>query len=299
MSDRRTKTEKTLRILVVDDKPFQRRLTIETLRQMRSVVVEHVESADHCIETLPLFAPDIIVTTWDMDGSDGVAMTARIRAGECGETFRRVPIVVVTERGRPSDIDRARSSGVNEFVQTPFSTATLLRRVRETQRRIRDFVESAKYVGPCRRRRASEIDYDGPRRRLFDSNDKQADAPDVQIRKGLARMYCERIGELLKALKPGDADALRDLGLTSGQLSALAGDMKDRLLMSACSSLFNYVKGVGAGHSLNAEVVQAHLDSIVQLAELPDSQVELRQTVTQQLTVMVTKKLRQAGGRAA
>jgi hypothetical protein len=71
--------------------------------------------------------------------------------------------------------------------------------------------------------------------------------------------------------------------------------MKDRLLMSAASSLFNYIKGVGADAPLNVDVVQAHLDSIVQLAELPNYQVELRQTVTQQLTVMVTKKLRQAG----
>jgi len=299
MSDRRTKTQKTLRILVVDDKPFQRRLTIETLRQMRNVVVEYVENADLCIEMLPFFAPDIVVTTWDAGAIDGVAMTARIRAGECGEAYRRVPVVVVTERGRPSDINRARSSGVNEFVQTPFSTMTLLRRVRETQRRNRDFIESSRYVGPCRRRRPNEMDYDGPRRRLFDSNDKQADAPDVQIRKGLARMYCERIGVLLKALKPGDASGLRDLGLTCGQLSALAEDMKDRLLMSAASSLFNYIKGVGADAPLNVDVVQAHLDSVIQLTELPNSQVELRQTVTQQLTVMVTKKLRQAGGRAA
>lgn len=288
-------------MLVVDDKPFQRRLTIETLRTMRSVIVEYVDNADHCIEMLAVFQPDVIVTTWDMDGSDGVNMTQRIRAGEAGQPYRRVPVVLVTERGRASEIARARSAGVNEFVQTPFSTTTLLRRVRETQRRQRDFVESSKYVGPCRRRRALETAYDGPRRRLFDTNDAQADTPDIQIRKGMARMYCERIGLLLKALKPGDAAALRDLGLISGQLSALASDMKDRLLMSAASSLFNYIKGVGADASLNLEVVQAHLDSVVQLAELPNSQVELRQTVTQQLTVMVSKKLRQAGqtGKAA
>ena len=59
------------------------------------------------------------------------------------------------------------------------------------------------------------------------------------------------------------------------------------------------IKGVGAEAPLNVEVVQAHLDSIVQLAELPNHQVELRQTVTQQLSVMVTKKLRQAGQAAA
>lgn len=294
MADRRAQ-EKILRILVVDDKPFQRRLTTETLRQMRTVSVEHVENVDHCLTLLPLVQPHVVVAAWDADGCDGVVLAKRIRSGEAGDEYRRVPIVVVTERGRVSDIDRARSAGVDEFVQVPFSTNTLLRRVRETQRRNRDFVESTKYIGPCRRRRPRDGEYEGPRRRLFDSGDKNADSPEVQIRKGLARMYCERIGALLSGLKPGDAEGLRDLGLTCGQLSALAGDMQDRLLMSAASSLFNYIKGVGADAPLNVEVVQAHLDSIVQLAELPNHQVELRQTVTQQLSVMVTKKLRQAG----
>jgi len=295
MADRRAQKQRVLRILVVEGKPFQRRLTTETLRTMRNVTVEHADNADHCMQMLPFFQPDLVVTAWDMEDGDGVTMTRRIRTGEAGDCYRRVPIVLVTERGRVSDIDRARSAGVDEFVQIPFSAAALLRRVRETQRRKRDFVESGKYVGPCRRRRQREAAYDGPRRRLFDSHDQNADAPDVQIRKGLARMYCERIGAQLQALKPGDAAALRELGLTCGQLSALAGDMKDRLLMSACSSLFSYIKGVGAEAPLNIEVIRAHLDSIVQLAELPNSQVELRQTVTQQLSVMVTKKLRQAG----
>ncbi len=295
MADRRAHVQKLLRILVVDDKPFQRRLTTETLRQMRTVQVEHAESVDHCLSMLPVMQPHVVVAAWDVDGCDGVSLAQRIRAGEAGDTCRRVPIVIATERCRVTDIARARTAGVNEFVQVPFSTTTLLRRVRETQRKGRDFVESAKYVGPCRRRGARGEEYEGPRRRLFDSNDKNADSPEIQIRKGLARMYCERIGVQLRAWKPGDVDGLRDLGLTCGQLSALAGDMKDRLLMSAASSLFNYIKGVGADAPLNVDVVQAHLDSMVQLAELPNHQVELRQTVTQQLTVMVTKKLRQAG----
>lgn len=295
MTGMRAEEQKTLRILVVDDRPFQRRLTSETLRQMRHVEVEHVDSADHCVAALAYVQPDVVVTAWDMNGCDGLAMTQRIRAGEAGDVYRRVPIILITERGRASDIDRARTAGVDEFVQVPFSTATLLRRVREAQSRRRDFVESTKYIGPCRRRRPRAEDYDGPRRRLFDSGDKNADAPDVQIRKGLARMYAERISAMLKGQKPGNADAARDLALTCGQLSALAGDMKDRLLMSATSSLFNYVKGVGADAGMNTEVVQAHLDVIVQLAELPNHQAEVRQTVTQQLSVMVTKKLRQAG----
>ena len=65
--------------------------------------------------------------------------------------------------------------------------------------------------------------------------------------------------------------------------------------MSATSSLFNYIKGVGADAAFNTDVAKAHLDAILQLAELPNHQIELRQTVTQQLSVMVTKKLRQSG----
>jgi len=207
----RTNEQTILRILVVDDQPFQRRLTTETLRTMRDVSVEHVDSAEHCVASLAFFQPDVVVTAWDMTTVDGVALTLRIRAGEAGESYRKVPVILVTDRGRFSDIDRARSAGVDEFVQRPFSTTTLLQRVRAAQSRRRDFVESTRYTGPCRRRRSPDDDYDGPRRRMFDGADKSADAPDVQIRKGLARMYCERIGGLLKAMKPADVEAMRDL----------------------------------------------------------------------------------------
>ncbi len=284
-----------LRILVADGSTFQRRLTTETLRSVGRVHVDYAENTEQCLMALSYCQPDILIADWDLDDGGGLALVKRIRTGEAGQAFRRVAIIMVASGNSASDVQRARNLGVDELVIRPFSTQTMLKRVAEVRARRRDFVESTRYVGPCRRRRAIGELYDGPRRRLFDSNDKNADAPDVQIRKGLARMYCERIGVLLRALQPGDAASVRDLCLTCGQLSALAGDMKDRLLMSATSSLFNYIKGVGAEAPLNLGVVQAHLDSIVQLAELPNHKVEIRQTVTQQLSVMVTKKLRQAG----
>jgi CheY-like chemotaxis protein len=221
-------------------------------------------------------------------------LVARLRAGEAGDVARRLALVMVAETNSAADVERARSAGVDEFVLRPFSTAALISKVDEVKTRRREFIESAHYTGPDRRRRRAGPDYDGPRRRLFDQADKAADAPDVQIRKGLARMYVERISMMLDAGSP-DRDGMRELCLTCGQLSALASDMRDRLLESATSSLFNYLKGVGAGSPMNREVVQAHLDAILKLAELPNSQTDLRQTVTQQLAVMVTKKLRQAG----
>ncbi len=287
-------TELPLKVLVVDDQPFQRRLILETLRAAGRVDVDHAESAEQALIALSYFQRDILIVDWDVGDREGLDLVRRLRAGEAGDAMKALPIIMVTGRGRQSEIERARNAGVDEIVQRPFSTTIMVRRVMEVRRRRRDFIQSSTYAGPCRRRRRDE-DYDGPRRRLFDMNDKRADAPDVQIRKGLARMYVEAIGKQLKALQPGKPETMRDLCLSCGQLSALAGDMNDKLLMSACSSLFNYVKGVGAEATLNADVVQAHLDAILQLAELPNFQVDLRQTVTQQLAVMVTKKLRQAG----
>lgn len=287
--------EAVLNILVVDDHPFQRRLIAETLRPAGRVEIHYADSVDQGLGSLKFLQPDIIIADWDVGGGEGLSLVQRIRAGEGGETARKTPIIIVTSRGTSSTVEKARNSGIDEFVVRPFSTATMLKRVMEVRARRRDFIESTRYVGPCRRRSAAGDGYDGPRRRLFDNADKNADAPDVQIRKGLARMYVERISGQLAALKPGDAEAKRDLCLTCGQLSALAGDMSDRLLMSATSSLFNYIKGVGAEAHFNVDVAKAHLDAILQLAELPNHQIELRQTVTQQLSVMVTKKLRQAG----
>ncbi|MGE0742217.1 MAG: PleD family two-component system response regulator [Hyphomonadaceae bacterium] len=282
-----------LKILVVDGRPFQRRLITETLRALGRVEIEYAETADHCLFALAYFQPDIVIIDWDVDGGQGLALVKRLRAGEAGQGLRPLPVVMVASRNKASDVERARNCGVDEFIIRPFSTSTMLRRVREVQSRRREFVESTRYAGPCRRRRR-DLSYDGPRRRLFDSGDKRADAPDVQIRKGLVRMYVERLSGQLVALGDGDASGMRDLCLASGQLSALAGDMKDALLMSASSSLFNYLKGIGADGALNRDVVKAHLDALLQLAELPNYQVDVRQTVTQQLSVMVTKKLRQA-----
>ncbi len=282
-----------LRVLVADHRPFQRRLVADALRAAERVDVGYAETGDQCLVALSYFEPDLLIADWDLDGGQGLHLVRRLRSGEAGEEHRKLSIIMVAAHHTTGDVERARNAGVDEVVLRPFSTFTLAKRMQELQIRKRDFIESPNYVGPCRRRR-NDPHYDGPRRRMFDGADKAADAPDVQIRKGLARMYVERIAMLLRDAET-DPDGICDVCLACAQLSTLAADMKDRLLMSASSSLFNYVKGVGAGAQPNNDVVQAHLDAIVQLAELPNSKADLRHTVTQELSVMVTKKLRQAG----
>jgi CheY-like chemotaxis protein len=284
-----------LKVLIVDDQPFQRRLIAETLRTMGRVRIEQAESMTQCFEALSFFAPDLLITDWDMAGGDGLDLVRRLRIGEAGEHLKALPVIMAAERNKCRDVEKARNSGVDEFLLKPFNTAALVKRVEEVQRARRDFIESVVYVGPCRRRaRRVEAEYEGPKRRLFDADDVNADAPDVQIKKGLARMYAERIQVLTTKAAPDNPNGMRDVSLACAQLSQLATDMGDKMLMSASSSLFSYAKGLGADGVLNPGVVKAHLDAIVQLAELPNSQYELRATVTRELSVMVTKKLRAA-----
>lgn len=282
-----------LRFLVVDDQPFQRRLVAETLRAFGASRVEYADSTNQCLEVFSYFTPDVLITGWDMSDGDGIELVRRLRAGDAGPILRRLPIIMAATRNKERDIEVARNSGVDEFLLRPFNTASLIARVEAVTKRRRDFVESVVYVGPCRRRKMIS-DYEGPLRRLFDSDDAEADTPDVQIKKGLARMYAERIMMLLPEATPGNRNGMRDLSLACAQLQALARDLGERLLMRGADSLLHYVRGVGAEGELNMDVIRAHLDAIVQLAELPNSRADIRQAVASELGVMVEKKLKQA-----
>lgn len=280
-----------LKILVADSHIFQRRLLAETLRSGGRTLVDYAENAEHCSAALALIPFDILVIDWEVDGGAGLDVVGRVRGGHYGEMAKRIPIILVSPPRSSREVGQARNAGIDEFVVRPYTTGAMLDRVTEVRENRREFIESTNYVGPCRRRRAADESYSGPRRRLFDGADAQADSPDVQIRKGLARAYCDRISALLQQIKSDALEALRDLCLACGQLHALAGDTRDAQLMAASSSLFNYVRGVGATANLNPGVMQAHLDAIIKLAELPNYQFEIRQAVTNELGVLVARKL--------
>jgi DNA-binding response OmpR family regulator len=282
-----------LRVLVADHHLHQRRMVADTVRATGRARIEYAGDPTHAVISLETFRPDIIVVDWDLNGCDGLLLVRRLRSGEAGARAKAIPIIM-TGQCTAIEVETARTAGVDEFVARPFSTHTMMKRVMEVRLRRRQFIETPTYTGPCRRRRVADESYEGPWRRLFDTDDKRADAPEVQIRKGMVRMYVERINGHMGALTPGDSGAFRELTLMAGQLSTLASDMKDKQLSASTASLFNYVKGVGEG-GLRRDVVDAHLGAVLQLAELQNHQVEIRQTVTNELSALVAKLLQQKG----
>ncbi len=285
-----------LSFLVVDDQPHQRRLITETLRQWGAGRIDQAASAEECFKQLRFYTPHILITDWDMADGAGIDLVKRIRAGAAGVPLKKIPVIMVTERNTLADIETARNCGIDEFILKPFSTAGLLSRIEAVLENRRDFVDSQVYIGPCRRRKML-IDYEGPLRRLFDEDSDEADAPEIQMKKALARKHIVHANGVMRELSPGDRSRLREIFKANREILSLAGQMKDKMLMAASDSLKSYLEGVGASPRLNPEVLEAHVDAMTKLVDLPNAQADLRNAVTRALAALVQKKLH--GGAAA
>jgi len=237
----------------------------DALRSLGRAHIAYAATVEECFSYLRVCPPDVLFVDWEFASDAGLGLVRQVRAGGAGEGSRKLPIIMLAEHRRQRDVDAARNAGVDEFVVRPFSVLTVQKRIKSIQ------LKQAYAEGR------------GP-------ND---DTPEVQIRKGLVRMYVDRLLGMLATLPPG-GDA-REFKLTCAQLSVLANDLKEPLLISGTFSLSNYIRAVGGEDRMNRSVVEAHLQAILQLAELPNCEYELRRTVTSELEKLVAKKL----GRAA
>jgi len=85
-----------------------------------------------------------------------------LRKNASGST-KELPVIMVTNRLSAEDIFAIRDAGVNEIAVKPCSIAQILQRVEAVASSPRQFVWSADFVGPDRRRR--EHNFAGPERR--------------------------------------------------------------------------------------------------------------------------------------
>ncbi len=126
-------------VLIVEDEVPMRRLLRATLDAHGYRVVEagtlaegHVAATTH--------NPEIVVLDLGLPDGDGLALVRSLR------TWTRVPIVVVSARGRDDDKITALDAGADDYVTKPFSTGELLARLRVALRHAATPAESAPVV---------------------------------------------------------------------------------------------------------------------------------------------------------
>lgn len=142
------------RILVADDWQTNRELLRQQLEEARFVVAL-AANGDECIELARTWDPECIILDVKMPGMDGIETCRRLRA----ELTHLVPVLFVTGHDASDETAAAAlDAGGNDFLTKPYSTLTLLARVRSqvsvfrAHARLRELVMHDELTGVFSRR---------------------------------------------------------------------------------------------------------------------------------------------------
>jgi two-component system chemotaxis response regulator CheY len=155
-----------LKILLVDDNHHMRILLGEILR---AIGVKHLfEAADggQALQFLRREPVDIVMTDLAMQPLDGIDFVRLIR-NSADSPAPMIPVIMITGHSTMRRIGEARDAGVNEFLAKPVTARGVIQRITEIVERPRQFIRTADYFGPDRRRR-NDPHYGGPKRRSAD-----------------------------------------------------------------------------------------------------------------------------------
>jgi len=114
-------------VLVIDDEAQIRRLLRVSLERNGYQVVE-ASTGQEGIDQAIGHQPDLVLLDLGLPDTDGLTVLRRIRE------WSKVPILVVSVRGREDDKINALDSGANDYITKPFGTGELLARLRVVQR---------------------------------------------------------------------------------------------------------------------------------------------------------------------
>ncbi|MEQ9143607.1 MAG: response regulator [Parvibaculaceae bacterium] len=171
-----------LRILIVEDSAQMCELLCVLLEAMGITDVFVAHDGEEGYALFLEHVPDIIITDGAMSPIDGYELTDRIRKNPDNPN-PYVPIIMLSGHLEEERVERARATGVTEYLAKPVSSDTLYERLTSIVSSPYYFVRTPTYLGPDRRRKTSALVYSGPERRDTDPLPPR-DEKIVQLEKG-------------------------------------------------------------------------------------------------------------------
>jgi CheY-like chemotaxis protein len=117
---------------VEDDEDIQRivRMSLERVGKMR---VQIVTDPTLAIAAMKAFKPDLVMLDWMMPGMDGPAL---FREMKNHAELAGVPVVFITAKAGPRDLDELKSLGAAGTISKPFSPKDLPDQLRAIWRKL-------------------------------------------------------------------------------------------------------------------------------------------------------------------
>jgi two-component system, HptB-dependent secretion and biofilm response regulator len=114
--------ENTIKILVVDDIPANRKLLHKMLEVIIDCEIIEAQCGSEAIEICSVSMPDLILMDINMPNVDGYQATVAIKE-IMGDRY--MPIIFVTALSEDSSLSRALGSGGDDFISKPFNARVL------------------------------------------------------------------------------------------------------------------------------------------------------------------------------
>jgi CheY-like chemotaxis protein len=110
-------------VLAVDDEPDNLDL-IADLLEFQGASVERAADAQHGLDLLEVFEPNLILLDLAMPGMDGWELHRKLRLRP---KLASVPIIALTALAMQSDKEKVLAAGFDGYVTKPFRVAALLK----------------------------------------------------------------------------------------------------------------------------------------------------------------------------
>lgn len=114
-------------ILIADDEP-NIVISLEYLMQREGYEVHVARDGLQALEMLRRLRPQLLLLDVMMPGKSGFEVCQELRADE---TLKDTRVLMLTAKGRDTDIAKGLGLGADAYISKPFSTKDLVQRVRE------------------------------------------------------------------------------------------------------------------------------------------------------------------------
>ncbi len=114
------------RILIVDDEP-NIVLSLEFLMKREGYEVATAGDGEAALEALAAQTPDLVILDVMLPKMNGFDVCRRVRADP---RWKAVPILMLTAKGRDSEVSKGLGLGADLYVTKPFSTKELAAQIK-------------------------------------------------------------------------------------------------------------------------------------------------------------------------
>jgi len=115
------------KILIADDEP-NILISLEYLMKREGYTVSVARNGTEALETLRRERPALVLLDVMMPGKTGFEVCQEVRADE---ELRDTLILMLTAKGRDTDVAKGVALGADDYITKPFSTKDLVQKVRD------------------------------------------------------------------------------------------------------------------------------------------------------------------------